>query len=420
MTLKHPSVKSQFATLLLIVFLGFLGISMPYLIFPAIFLNPDYSVLSPDWSTSSRALLLGVTLAAYPLGQFVGSPILGALADDFGRKKLLSGSLVIAALANFLTAIAIEWHLLWLVILTRFAAGLMEGNIAIARAMATQLKSLSKHEAFGKINAAASIAYLIGPLFGGFLADNSIFEGETSATPFYTICILFLGISLLSFCVLKNDLISEKISEKEVAHHIFERFKFVKKMSHLFQNKRLRFLMLISTFFTLAIDIFYEFGPVYLTNKWMLGPIDLTLYNSVLCIALAAGNGWLATFCSTRYSNRYGIIVATGSFALFLMGTTLTNQPWLMLILFTLSGLVIGLGVTLLTVKISDSAPDAIQGEVMGVQLSLRVLGDAVICLLGGLLLLFSSKLILILAAIISAATMGVYFLHSPTYSPSS
>lgn len=409
MTLQYPSAKSQFATLLLIVFLGFLGISMPYLIFPAIFLNPAYSILPVDWSTSSHALLLGVTLAAYPFGQFIGSPILGALSDDYGRKKLLSGSLMVAALSNLLTGIALEWHMLWLVILSRFIAGLMEGNVAIARAMATQLKSISKHEAFGKINAATSIAYLIGPLFGGLLADNQIFEGETSATPFYTICILFFSTSILSLFILKKDKAIKQFSEKEVTQHILERFKIVKKLSKLFKNRRLRFLMLISTFFTLAIDIFYEFAPVYLTDKWELSPIHLTVYNSVLCIALAIGNGWLASFCSTRYSNRYGIIAATGGFALFLLGTVLINQVSLMLALFTMSGLAIGLGVTLLTVKISDSAPDSIQGEVMGSQLSLRVLGDAVICLLGGLLLLISSKLILVLAAIISALTMVYY-----------
>lgn len=409
MTFKHPSAKSQFTTLLLIVFLGFLGVSMPYLIFPAIFLNPDYSILPAGWSSSSHALLLGITLAAYPFGQFIGSPILGALSDDYGRKKLLSGSLLVAALSNLVTGIALEWHMLWLVILSRFIAGLMEGNIAIARAMATQLKSISKHEAFGKINAAASIAYLIGPLFGGLLADNQIFEGETIATPFYTICILYFSISILSIFILKKDHAIKHVSEREATQHILERFKIIKRLSNLFKNRRLRFLMLISTFFTLAIDIFYEFGPVYLTDKWMLGPVHLTAYNSVLCIALAIGNGWLAAFCSTRYSNRNGIIAATGGFALLLLGTVIANQVPLMLAFFTVSGLAIGLGVTLLTVKISDSAPDSIQGEVMGIQLSLRVLGDAVICLLGGLLLLISSKLILILAAIISASTMAYY-----------
>src|SRR5437899_299513 len=103
MTVQKNSAKRQLTTILFIVFFGFLGISMPYLIFPALFLNPDYTILTQDWSPSSNALLLGVTLAAYPLGQFIGAPILGALSDDYGRKRLLSGSLLIAALCNLLT-----------------------------------------------------------------------------------------------------------------------------------------------------------------------------------------------------------------------------------------------------------------------------------------------------------------------------
>jgi membrane protein implicated in regulation of membrane protease activity len=81
----------------------------------------------------------------------------------------------------------------------------------------------------------------------------------------------------------------------------------------------------------------------------------------------------------------------------------------MMLLLFGLSGLVIGLAITHITVKISDAASDSLQGEVMGVQLSLRVLGDAVICLFGSALLLVSPKLILIVSAVIAVAAM-IYF----------
>lgn len=45
----------------------------------------------------------------------------------------------------------------------------------------------------------------------------------------------------------------------------------------------------------------------------------------------------------------------------------------------------------------------------MGVQISLRVFGDAIICLFGGALLLLSSKLILIVAAVLSMAAMTYY-----------
>jgi MFS family permease len=387
----------QFVAILLVVFLGFLGISMPFLIFPALFLNPEYSIFPSDWDPAWHAVFLGITLAAYPIGQFFGSPILGALSDDYGRKRLLSGSLLVSALCNLATGFALEWHLLSLIIISRFIGGLMEGNIAIARAMAADIKTISKHESFGKINASASIAYLLGPLVGGLLADISL------TIPFYLISILFLILSLVSTVILKDAPV--------VAVHrtVWERINLVNRISKLFRNRRLKFLMLVSTFFTLAIDIFYEFGPVYLTDKWTLGPTQLIAYNTVLCIALAIGNGWFASHYSKRYPAPRGIIWATGSFALFLLSIVITDQSWLMLILFTLCGLSIGLGVILLSVKISDSVSDSIQGEVLGVQLSLRVLGDGLICLLGGVLLLLSSKIILVIASLISATTMLFY-----------
>ena len=399
--------KRQFWVILVIVFLGFVGISMPYLIFPALFLNPSYSILPVSWSESSRAIFLGITLAAYPLGQFIGSPILGSLSDDYGRKKLLSASLLIAAICNLFSGIAIAWQYLGLLIASRFVAGLMEGNIAIARAMAADMTTITKHKTFGKINAVASIGFLLGPLLGGLMTEKDLFQGLTASTPFYLTCILFFCLSVLSAFTLEQKIINTSTKTQT----FWERINLIKRLSLLFSNKRLQFLMIISTCFTLAVDIFYEFGPVYLTVKWGFSPAQLVLYNAVLCLALAVGNGWLPSFISSRITNRLAIIYSIGGFALFLVGMVLTNSTFLMTLLFALSGFVIGLAVTLVTVKISNTVPDTIQGEVMGVQISLRVLGDAIICLFGDALLLLSSKLILILAAGMSLAAMMYYTL---------
>lgn len=399
---EQKKQRRKFWVILTIVFLGFIGISMPYLIFPALFLNPDYSILPTSWSPSSHALFLGITLAAYPLGQFIGSPILGALSDDYGRKQLLSASLLIAAVCYLLTGFAIAWKDVGLLIISRFMAGLMEGNIAIARAMAADIKTISKHETFGKINAATSIAYLLGPLLGGLLSDKNLLESFTGSTPFYFICILFLCLAGVSALVLDKSV----LSPTTVVRTFWQRINFIQRMSVLFSNKQLKFLLLISTAFTLAVDIFYEFGPVYLTVKWTLGPAQLIFYNAALCIGLAAGNGWLPAFFSSRVSNRLAILWSIGGLGLILIGIVLVNLTWLMIMLFALCGLGIGLAVTLITVKISDTASDTIQGEVMGVQLSLRVLGDAIICLFGSALLLLSPKLILIVAAAMAFAVM--------------
>ncbi len=397
----------QFRVILIIVFLGFLGISMPYLIFPALFLNPEYSILPADWSDSSRALFLGIALAAYPLGQFIGSPILGSLSDDYGRKKLLSGSMLLSAFCNLFTGFAIAWQNLTLLIISRLIAGIMEGNIAIARAMAADLKTIPKHHSFGKVNTVTSVAFILGPLLGGVMADKNLFEWLTVSTPFYFICIFFFCLTGLAMLVLDEGVINP--CAKVLT--FWQRINLIKRLSLLFSNKRLQFLMLISTCFTLAVDIFYEFSPVHLTLKWELGPSQLVFYNGIVCFSLAIGSGILPGFFSSRISNRLAVLLAMGALVLILIGIVLANSVFPMMLLFALSGLVIGLTTTLLTVKISDSVSETIQGEVMGVQMSLRVLGDAMICLLGGALLLFSSKLILMVAAGISMVTMACYAL---------
>lgn len=398
---------NQFLVILFIVFVGFLGISMPYLIFPALFLNPDYTILPTNWGESSRAILLGITLAAYPFGQFIGSPILGSLSDDYGRKPLMSGSLFIAALCNLLTGFAIEWQGVGLLIFSRFVAGVMEGNIAIARAMAADMKAISKHDSFGKINAVISIAFLLGPLVGGILTDKNLWGGFTTSFPFYFICCLFFVLSAISAILLEAAV----VDASKNARTFWQRINLLKRLSELFSNKRLKFLLITSTCFTLAADIFYEFGPVYLTIKWGLGPSQMIMFNGALCVGLAIGNGFLPKFFSSRFSKRFGIVCSTAGLAIFLISIISVNSAYLIFLLFGLAGLMIGIAVTLITVKISNSASDAIQGEVMGVQLSLRVLGDAIICLFGGVLLLVSSKLIISFAALVSL-TACIYYVR--------
>lgn len=408
---SHKQHK-QFWVILSIVFLSFLGISIPYLIFPALFLNPEYSILSDNTGASTQALLLGVTLAVYPLGQFIGSPILGALSDDYGRKRLLSSSLFVAAVCNLFTGVAIEGHQIGLLILSRFLAGLMEGNIAIARAMAADLTLIPKEKTFGKINASASIAFILGPFLGGVMTDKSLLASLTPSTPFYFICFFFFGLSILASLMLDQENLS---LEKEV-RTIWQRINIPKRLSILFKNQRLRFLMITSTVFTLAVDIFYEFGPVFLTIKWTLNPSDLIFYNGILCLALALGNGWLPTFASSFITKRQAIIGSSGGFAALLIALVLIESPFLMYLFFAISGLLIGLIVTTITVKISDSVPSSIQGEVMGVQIALRVLGDALICLCGGAMLLVSPQLILFLAAGLSVASMAYYAFRAASH----
>jgi len=51
------------------------------------------------------------------------------------------------------------------------------------------------------------------------------------------------------------------------------------------------------------------------------------------------------------------------------------------------------------------------QGEAMGTQLGLRMLGDAIICLVGGVLILLTIKLPILISGFIAAMAL-LFFIH--------
>ncbi|MBV9006561.1 MAG: MFS transporter, partial [Solirubrobacterales bacterium] len=75
-----------------VVFVGFLGYSLMIAAFTPMILRNDNGMLPQTASLTERSLVLGLLVALYPLGQFLGSPVLGALSDRYGRRSILIGS----------------------------------------------------------------------------------------------------------------------------------------------------------------------------------------------------------------------------------------------------------------------------------------------------------------------------------------
>jgi MFS family permease len=61
--------------------------------FTPMILRNDNGILAGGSSLTERNFVLGALLALYPLGQFLGAPILGALSDRHGRRLILIASL---------------------------------------------------------------------------------------------------------------------------------------------------------------------------------------------------------------------------------------------------------------------------------------------------------------------------------------
>lgn len=405
--MSHKDEKQQLWVILLIVFIGFVGASIAYPIFPPLFLHPENHAIVPSaWNENARSVFLGFALAAYPLGQFIGSPILGGCSDRYGRKRMLILSLTGSVFGYLLSALSLQFNWLWILLLSRFLTGLMEGNLAIVRAMATDFESISKYKSIGRINGMAAIGYVMGPLIGGFLSDNTIVYWFSFAFPFLLAMLFSITAVALAAFMLNEK--SQTLSTHELS--IWKRFNLVSRFRSIFRtSSTLKYLLIISTIFTFSIDIFYEFGPVYLTGLWSMTPAGIAIYNAALSFTLAIGAGWLPHHLSLRFKIKHVIFMAMLTTAIIFGFMTVFPYKILVFLLFGIIGLSIATVNTNMTIQVSDTADKTIQGEAMGAQLSLRMLGDAIICMAGGFLIVTSVILPIAVSCVIATLALVMY-----------
>ena len=73
------------------ILVDMLGVGVLIPIFPMLIATTSpFRITPPSWTYQENVILLGWLLTCFPLAQFFASPILGQLADRFGRKNILS------------------------------------------------------------------------------------------------------------------------------------------------------------------------------------------------------------------------------------------------------------------------------------------------------------------------------------------
>lgn len=394
----NRSDKISYYVLLGITFFGYMGISIPYLLFPMIF-SSESCALIPAGFESYRSVILGITLAMFPFGTFLGSPILGGLSDDWGRKKILTTSLWITALSTGLCAYALFSNNILILIFGRFCAGFMDGTISIARAYLADRTDLDKQHSFGKLNAAASIGYFVGPALGVTLSKVPFSENYQLSMPFAFMTVLYIILSASAQVYIKDA----KIPEKKERSSILERINVIKKIAYYMRTKTIGSLLLVYCFHMLALDMFFEFGPLYQATVCKLSSTDLVILNCILSTAVACTSGFMVKrlhrFSSVYNQLRFGLALICSNYLLF----SISQSIIVFGVVYLTFGFCIGLINTNTTVLLSDTADSSIQGEVLGVQLSIRVLGDTIICLVGGLIYAISPYLLFVGSILLSA-----------------
>ena len=386
----NPLVLRTLLPLYLVVFMGFAGYSLMITVFTPMLLRAGGPILPIDAPMAERTITLGVLLCLYPLGQFVGSPILGSLSDRFGRRPVLLASLTATTTCYGLIAVALMLDSLVLLCSASLLAGLGEANIVTAQSAITDLvPPASRNRYFGYIYLSVSLAYIIGPLVGGKLADPNLVHWFDDATPFWAVTVL---LAMTALAILRNF-------RETRTPRIGAGFRLVAAFAGIaavLTDARLRRFYAVNGLLYLAIFGFFRSYPMYLVDEFHLGVSRVSEFVAWVGVPIVLANCWLTGFLSARFSVRALTVwsaLLTGCCMIGVIVPGAQSALWLTLFL---TAATLAVCLPSCATLLSNAAAQDQQGLVMGNNQAIQVGAEALSGLIAGLLAALQLKLPLI------------------------
>jgi DHA1 family tetracycline resistance protein-like MFS transporter len=188
---RKPAMGFIFATL--IIDITGLGIIIP--VFPKLIQELTGGTLSEASSYG------GWLLFSFAIMQFLFSPVLGNLSDQYGRRPILLISLLGFAIDYLFLAFAPT--IVWLFV-GRLIAGVMGASITTATAYIADISTPeNRAQNFGLVGAAFGLGFIIGPVIGGLLGQFG------SRVPFLAAAALTFLNFLYGYFILPESLAKE-------------------------------------------------------------------------------------------------------------------------------------------------------------------------------------------------------------------
>lgn len=154
---RPPAVGFVFVTMLLAV----VGFGLIYPVLPGLITEFE----GGDLAGASHQY--GWLVGAFAVAQFVGAPVMGALSDRFGRRRVILVGTAGGAVDYVIMACAPDIG--WLFV-ARIIAGFTAGIVAAANAYLIDVTPPERRaQSFGLLGAAFGLGFVIGPALGGVL-----------------------------------------------------------------------------------------------------------------------------------------------------------------------------------------------------------------------------------------------------------
>ena len=395
------------------IFIDMLGVGILIPVFPLLVLpHSPYRITPTGWTIGDGFILLGWLSAVYPLAQFFAAPILGQLSDRYGRKIVLTVSIIGTSFAYALFAIGVATKNIPLMFLSRIVDGLTGGNISVAQAVIADI-STPKNRArnFGLVGAAFGLGFIFGPYVGGKLADPHVVSWFNASTAFWFAAILS---AVNAFIVLKflPETIRQKTNKFKL--HILESFTNVIKA---FTNSGLKNITPATFLFNAGFTFFTTFFAVFLAVRFGFSQGNTGDYFAYFGIWIAVVQGGLIGIVSKKFKDYQVLRYSFFGAALTLLAYLLIpngQHKWLFVIPPILA-LFDGMSQAFLPSIVSRVTPKDIQGETLGINTSVSALAEAIPAIIAGYVATINTSATVITAsALIGLAGLVFWILFRP------
>lgn len=368
------------AAMFLTIFIGLLGVGVIIPVTAPVILDQSSSVLPAATSFARRSVILGLLIASYSVAQFFGAPMLGTLADRYGRKKMLLISQLGTVAAYIVFAIGILTGHLWMLFLGRMTDGFTGGNISIAQSIISDISEPQERARnFGLVGVAFGIGFILGPVMGGVLANAKVVPWFGPATPFW----FATGLTALA-TLLVQLLIPETLCARTTAR--VNLLAGVTNVRKAFTYANLRAFFSIVFLMTLGWNFFTQFFQVFLIAKFQFQPAQIGLFLGYMGIWIVIAQGGLLRPVSRRWGPSHVLRVALLLSGLSLPVLLLPRQPGWLYAVVPFVAIFQGLSQPNATAIASGLATQEEQGEILGINQSVTSLGQAIPPIVAGII----------------------------------
>lgn len=310
----------------------------------------------------------GWIILIFAIAQFLGSPILGALSDRFGRRRVILIATAGSALDYVMMANAPT--LAWIFV-ARMIAGFTAAIIATCNAYLVDVTPPEQRaQKFGLLGAAFGLGFVLGPLLGGVLG------GFDLRLPFWAAAVLASLNFIYGWWVLP-----ESLPPAHQRAFSWRRANPVGALLALRQHSVVRGLAWTHLILWIAQTMLHSNWVLYTDYRFRWGPVQVGLSLCLVGVCAALVQALLVKRILSMIGEERGALAGLAIMFVAYAGYGLATEGWMIYLIIVVASLAAISGPALqsyLTRHVAANEQGAVQGAFVALTSAGAVLGQPV------------------------------------------